>query len=61
VSLGHALDFFLTFQVKGAGGGSDKTVGHFQYHVSTSTGGTLGDSTALHAVALSQGNHFFPV
>ena len=59
VSLGHALDFFLTFQVKGAGRGSNEAVGRLQHHVGTGTPGALGNRTALHAVTLSQRNNLF--
>ena len=39
------LDIFLTLQDKGAGGGSNETVGHLQNHFRSGTAGTVGDGT----------------
>jgi hypothetical protein len=61
VALGNPLDFFLTFQVKGTGGRSNEAVRHLQYHFRPGAAGTLGNSVALHAVSLTQGNDFFPL
>jgi hypothetical protein len=58
VLLRHALDFFLTFQVKGASGSSHKAVGRLQHHFSASTPGARSNRTALYAVTLSQRNDF---
>jgi len=58
VALCHALDVFLTFQVKGARGSSHEAVGRLQHHFGTGTPGALGKRTALYAVTLSQRNDF---
>jgi hypothetical protein len=61
VALSNTLDLFLTFQVKGTSGGSNKAVRHLQHHLGTSTGGTLGNGTALYAITFTQGNHLLAV
>jgi hypothetical protein len=61
VALGNSLDFFLTFQVKGSSGRSHEAVRHLQDHFRPGAAGTLGNSVALHAVALTQGDDFFPL
>jgi hypothetical protein len=58
VPLCHALDFFLTFQVKGAGSSSNEAIGCLQHHFGASTPGALGNRTALYSVTLSQRNDF---
>jgi hypothetical protein len=57
VAFGNTLDVFLTFQVKGSSGGSNKAVRHLQHHLGTSTGGTLRNGTALYTITFTQGNH----
>jgi hypothetical protein len=59
VGLRNPLDFFLTFQVKCASGGSHKAVGFLQYHLGSGLSGAGGQGRALHSVPLAQGNHFF--
>ena len=54
----HPLDFFLTFQVKCAGGGSHKAVGLLQHHQGPGLTGAGGQGRALHSVPLAQGDHF---
>ena len=54
-----SLDFFLTFQVKGAGGGSNETVGHLQHDLRAGTAGAVGDGCPLNAVPLAQGYNAF--
>jgi hypothetical protein len=61
VALGNTLDVFLTFQVKGTSGGSNKAVCHLQHHLGPSTGGTLGNGTALYTITFAQGNHLLAV
>jgi hypothetical protein len=61
VALGNTLDFFLTFQVKRTSGGSNKAMRHLQHHLGTSTGGALGNGTALYTITFTQGNHLFAV
>jgi hypothetical protein len=61
MALGNTLDVFLTFQVKGTSGGSNKAVRHLQHHFGTSTGSTLGNSTTLYAITFAQGNHLLAV
>jgi hypothetical protein len=61
VTLGDAFDFFLTFQVKGTGSRSHKTVGGLQHYFRPSALRTGSKSTALHAVTLSEHNNFFPL
>jgi hypothetical protein len=58
VPLCHALDVFLTFQVKGASGSSNEAVGCLQHHFGASTPGAHGNRTALYAVTFSQRNDF---
>jgi hypothetical protein len=60
VTFGNPLDFFLTFQVKSAGGRSNEAMGHLQHHFSPGTGGTLGNSVPLHTVTFAQSNNLFP-
>jgi hypothetical protein len=61
MTFGHPLDFFLTFQVKGASRRSNEAVRHFQDHFGASTGGTLRNSVALYTVPLTQSNDLFPL
>jgi hypothetical protein len=53
-ALGHTPDLLLTFQVKGAGRGSDKAMGHLQDHIGASALGALSDRCSLNAIALAQ-------
>jgi hypothetical protein len=53
VTLGDAFDVFLTFQVKGTGSRSDKTVSGLQDHFRPSALRAGSKSTALHAITLS--------
>jgi len=53
VTFRDAFDFFLTFQVKGAGSRSNEAIGRLQDHFGASTPGALSDGAALHAIALS--------
>jgi len=43
----------LTIQVNGTSGGSDKTLGLFQYHLGAGAPDALGDGTTLHPIPLS--------
>jgi hypothetical protein len=61
MTFGHALDFFLTFQVKSARRRSHEAVGHLQHHFRPGTGGTLGNGVALHTVTFAQSNDLFPL
>jgi hypothetical protein len=58
-TLGHALDLFLTFQVKGARRRSDETMGHLQDHIRPGTFGAFSERRSLNAVALAQRDDFF--
>jgi hypothetical protein len=51
---GHPLDRILTFQVKCAGGRSDKALRELKYDFGALACHAGGDRLALHAVALSQ-------
>jgi hypothetical protein len=59
VTFGHPLNFFLTFQVKGAGSRSNEAVRHLQDHFSPGAAGALGNGAALHAVTFAQSNNLF--
>jgi hypothetical protein len=61
VTLCDTFDFFLTFQVKGTGSRSHKTVGGLQHYFRPSALRTGSKSTALHAVTLSEHNNFLPL
>jgi hypothetical protein len=59
VSVGDALDFILTFQVKSTGSRSHEAVRHLQHHLRPGASGTLGNGMPLYPVAFTQGNDLF--
>jgi hypothetical protein len=60
-TLGHTLDFLLTFQIKGAGGRSDEAMRHLQDHLSPSAFGTFRQCGPLNAITLAKRDDFLPL